>query len=408
MSATSRSRSTTREPKNRDEQILLALRKQGSIVNSSRSRNQTRAQSLTRHPNHGSALKNVECHKSVRAPSPTRMVDVGIVSVDRQSRSSSCIRSNVGNDKQSHAERSKIGKKSGDNIRGFLSRGRMNYGQSVAHMPGSSGKSASRCSKAQKNPSATNGKSVIVKLKSDRDLKFGSFDSDRSSRLSLSNERKSSTNKMRSVVVGRSNEVRLARTNASSRSEVAQKQKRKPMTKFRAAGLGKRRAIIPGEKVERESNAYEPSLSIEESREMPSLIVTDSCTVSMLESIDGATHRGMVDEHNEIHRERAREDESQKMKQLQKDNGIEAERALGRIRAKTGIIKELVVEPLEVENENAENDGVMGSLENEFYTHAIFFGEKADIFLSHAFKKNNTNRSTNGQEVIDRQTLVKI
>jgi hypothetical protein len=275
-------------------------------------------------------------------------------------------------------------------------------------MPGSSGKSASRCSKAQKNPSATNGKSVIVKLKSDRDLKFSSFDSDRSSRLSLSNERKSSTNKMRSVVVGRSNEVRLARTNASSRSEVAQKQKRKPMTKFRAAGLGKRRAIIPGEKVERESNAYEPSLSIEESREMPSLIVTDSCTVSMLESIDGATHRGMVDEHNEIHRERAREDESQKMKQLQKDNVIQAERALGRIRAKTGIIKELVVEPLEVENENAENDGVMGSLENVFYTHAIFFGEKADIFLSHAFKKNNTNRSTNGQEVIDRQTLVKI
>jgi hypothetical protein len=180
------------------------------------------------------------------------------------------------------------------------------------------------------------------------------------------------------------------------------------MTKFRAAGLGKRRAIIPGEKVERESNAYEPSLSIEESREMPSLIVTDSCTVSMLESIDGATHRGMVDEHNEIHRERAREDESQKMKQLQKDNVIQAERALGRIRAKTGIIKELVVEPLEVENENAENDGVMGSLENVFYTHAIFFGEKADIFLSHAFKKNNTNRSTNGQEVIDRQILVKI
>jgi len=153
-----------------------------------------------------------------------------------------------------------------------------------------------------------NGKTAIITMvKSPNDLAFGRSTS---SEDSLLKKRNSRTNKMRSPMVGRSKEVSLTRNVSKVHSGTVvgtneeEDSKKKSTFRFRAIGLGKRGAFVSAEKMENSNKNY-PSLSLEESREMPSVIEGISGTISTLDSTDGTTHRGMVDEYNEIFAQRA-------------------------------------------------------------------------------------------------------
>ena len=410
--ATSRSRSNTRTPapERRDEQILVELRGQGSIVNSSgrstsqtrarsftgypnqrsivnssgrsrsqtrarsfkgspsqgsivnssgRSRSQTRPHSFTRSPNQISGLKATQSRTEItRSISQTRLAE----NVSRgMQRSRSRTKSSFQSNNQTSAKEKKR--------QGRLSRGRMGRDQSYTWMVKSGSessksserrlKSKSKIKNKNKNKNKKfdpNGRTAVITVKVPNDLTSGAS---KSSEDSLLKQRQSRTNKMRRLIVGRSKEDDLRRTGPKVQS---------------GREVGENEEENSAEKTDG-NNANVLSLSLEESREVPSVVEGVHRTISTLGSTGGDTNRDIVGKYNKMLFQAERERDCKWNREPELAEKVRKEFEERRHK--------------ELEEETKENSSIMGVLESNFYNGAYFLGEKVDILLLQAVKHIN-------------------